>query len=124
MDESVQELVNQITTILEDKKAEDVIALSVTHLTVLAHSIIIASGTSSLQVRALYESLTEKLEEQGVFARRHEGANEGRWIVVDYGDVIVHIFHEEERRYFNLERLWMDGTNIFKKDQTAEVEKS
>ncbi|MDR2504872.1 MAG: ribosome silencing factor [Oscillospiraceae bacterium] len=109
-----QELVNKIIEVLEDKKAEDVLALSVSHLTILAHSIIIASGRSSLQVRALYDALTEKLEEQGIAARRHEGTAEGRWIVVDYGDVIVHIFHEEERRYFNLERLWMDGTNIMK----------
>ena len=112
MDQATQELVNKVITILDDKKADDILALSVTHMTVLAHSIVIASGHSALQVRSLYDALTEKLEGEGIHARRHEGINAGRWIVIDYGDVIVHLFHEEERRYFNLERLWMDGTNI------------
>ena len=115
------ELVNKIIAILDDKKAEDVLALSVTHMTVLAHSIVIASGRSALQVKALYDALTEKLEVEGIFARRHEGTGAGRWIVVDYGDVIVHLFHEEERRYFNLERLWMDGTNIVSGSKTEEI---
>ena len=111
MKSSTLEFVNAIINHLNDKKAEDVIALDVEHMTVLAEAMVIASGRSALQVRALYESLMEKLDEAGVNPLRKEGAGEGRWIVVDYGNVIVHLFHEQERAYFNLERLWTDSSN-------------
>ena len=112
MESSTLEFVTVITNHLIDRRAEDVIALDVAHMTVLAEAMVIASGRSALQVRALYDSLMEKLSESGETSRRHEGVSEGRWIVVDFGSVIVHLFHEQERRYYNLERLWMDGVNI------------
>ncbi|MDR1569377.1 MAG: ribosome silencing factor [Oscillospiraceae bacterium] len=111
MESSTLELVKMIVSHLDDRKAEDVIALDVAHMTVLAEAFVIASGRSALQVRALYESLTEKLDETGAAPRRKEGISEGRWIVIDYGNVIVHLFHEQERAYYNLERLWTDGSN-------------
>ena len=96
---------------LDDKKATDLLVLEVGHRTVIADYLVIASGRSVPQVKALVESLEEKLGEQGVQPRRHEGTGEGRWAVLDYSSVIVHVFHEQERAYYQLERLWMDGDN-------------
>ena len=62
-------------------------------------------------VRTLAEDVEEKLDAEGVPVRRHEGMNESRWVVLDYAHVIVHVFHPEERAYYNIERLWMDGSN-------------
>jgi ribosome-associated protein len=104
-------LTQRIARHLNDKRADDIIALDVTHLTIIADTMVIASARSTLAVRALYESLTEALDAEGVVPRRKEGAAEGRWIVADFGHVIVHLFHEQERAYYNLERLWADGTN-------------
>ena len=89
----------------------DDILLDVQHLTIIADYFVIASGRSGNQVRALIDEVDDKLSEQGVEPRRREGVNEGRWAVLDYGTVLVHVFHEQEREYYNLERLWMDGSN-------------
>ena len=71
----------------------------------------IATGRSTQAVRALAEDLQDKLEAQEIYPRRKEGFRESRWIVLDYSSVIVHIFHPEEREYYNIERLWTDGSN-------------
>lgn len=96
---------------LDAKRGRDIVALKVDELTVITDYMVIATGTSSTQVRALADNVEEELEKQGVFARRREGMHEGRWCVLDYGDVMVHIFHEQDREYYQLERLWSDGTN-------------
>jgi ribosome-associated protein len=104
-------LARRIAGILHEKKAQDIMVLEVGHLTVLADYLVIATGRSPLQVKALGEEVDDRLAEAGVVLRRREGQNEGRWIVMDYGAVIVHIFHQEERAFYNLERLWEDGRN-------------
>ena len=96
---------------LDDKKAVEILVLEIGHRTVIADYMVIASGRSVPQVKALLDTLEEKLGEQGIQPRRREGAAEGRWAVLDYGSVIVHIFHEQERAYYQLERLWIDGDN-------------
>lgn len=96
---------------LDDKKGIDIMVLDVQHLTIIADYFVIASGRSGNQVRSLVDEVDDKLSEQGVEPRRREGVNEGRWAVLDYGTVLVHVFHEQEREYYNLERLWMDGSN-------------
>jgi len=105
---------------LDDKKAQDILVLAVGHRTVIADYMVIASGRSVPQVKALLEALVEQLAGQGVFPRRQEGAAEGRWAVLDYGSVIVHVFHEQERAYYQLERLWMDGDNTVPAPGVAE----
>ena len=80
-------------------------------MTIIADYFVIASGRSANQVRALIDEVDDKLSELGENPRRREGTNEGRWAVLDYGNVLVHVFHEQEREYYNLERLWMDGSN-------------
>lgn len=105
------DMTQHISSILYEKKAQDIIALSVAHMTVLADYMVIASGRSSLQVKALADEVDERMSKQGLHPRRKEGHNEGRWIVIDYGAIIVHLFHQEEREYYHLERLWEDGSN-------------
>ena len=104
-------LVKQIAKVLDDKKADHIIALDVRHLTVITDYMVIASGRSVLQTRSLADELDDKMAELGVPLRTREGYQEGRWIVMDYGTVLVHIFHPEAREYYHLERLWADGTN-------------
>ncbi|HHX20354.1 MAG TPA: ribosome silencing factor [Clostridiales bacterium] len=106
-----KELALQATQILYDHRAQDILGLRVAHLTVVTDYLVIASGTNALHVRALQEYLEEELEKKGVVRRRVEGEASGRWVVLDYGSVIVHLFHPEERAYYRLERLWDDGQN-------------
>ena len=101
----------RIARILYDKKALDITVLHVGHLTVITDYMVIASGRSALQVKALADDVDDALAMEGVALRAREGQGEGRWIVLDYGTVLVHIFHPEAREYYHLERLWADGTN-------------
>lgn len=101
----------KIADILYDKKARDIVVLEVGHLTILTDYLVIATGRSAIQVKALGEEVDDRLSEIGAKLRRKEGHNEGRWIVMDYSTVMVHIFHQEERAFYNLERLWDDGHN-------------
>ena len=104
-----------ICSVLSSKKAGDLIYIDVAEKTSLCDYFIICSGRSTTQVKALAENLEEKLEkEYGEIPRRKEGVREGRWAVVDYTDVIVHIFNDEMRDFYNLERLWEDGKNLVK----------
>lgn len=105
------EMALHIAEIMRDKKAEDLLVLEIGHLTVIAEAMVIGNGRSMVQVKALADIVEEKLKEQGIEPLRREGYAEGRWIVLDYGTVLVHIFHEQEREYYHLERLWMDGSN-------------
>jgi ribosome-associated protein len=99
----------EIAEILEQKKAMDIVVLDISKLTIITDYFIIASGRSETQVKALYREVEEKMEEQGLEPRHKDGYQGGRWVVLDYGDVIVHIFHHEERGFYSLERLWADG---------------
>ena len=99
---------------LSNKKAYDIIKIDVSEKTILADYFIIASGKSSPQVKALAEYAMEAVEKQGGEVRRKEGLTEGRWVVVDFGDVILHIFHDETRLFYNLERLWASSDNFEK----------
>ncbi len=101
----------KIANILYDKKAQNIVVLEVGHLTILADYLVIATGRSAIQVKSLAEEVDDRLAEMGTSLRRKEGQNEGRWIVMDYSSVMVHIFHQEERVFYNLERLWDDGHN-------------
>lgn len=97
---------------LSAKKAEDIVILNVADQTVVCSYFVIASGKSSTQVRALGEAVEEELKKQGIALLRSEGMREGRWGVIDLGDVVVHIFNEESRLFYYLERLWDSGANL------------
>ena len=97
---------------LEDKKAKDISAIDIHELTTIAHYFIIASGTSVPHIKAIADNVKEKLSEKNIRPLREEGYNAARWILQDYGDIVVHIFHEEDREYYRLERLWQDGKPV------------
>ncbi|MDD2428381.1 MAG: ribosome silencing factor [Eubacteriales bacterium] len=100
-----------IARLLYERKAQGITVLNVAHLTVLTDYLVIASGYNALQVKALADYLDEKLGMIGMDLRRIEGASDGRWIVMDYNNIIVHIFHQEDREYYRLDHLWSDGQN-------------
>lgn len=99
-------LLEQIIKVLEDKKAIDIKKVDIKDKTTIADYFIIASGTSSTHIKALADNVEENLKEQGIKPVKIEGYNSGTWILMDYSDVIVHIFTEEEREHYNLEDLW------------------
>jgi len=108
-----KDLALEICRILSSKKAKDITIINVNHLTVIADYFVIASATSNTAVKALAQELDKKLKENHDRAPlRKEGIQEGRWVAMDYGEVIVHIFYEETRKFYQLERLWTDGENI------------
>lgn len=108
-----QEKTNLICKILSDRKAVDIVYIAVENKTSLCDYFVIAGGRSKTQVKALAEHLEEKLKkEYETVPRRVEGVQGGRWAVLDYADVIVHIFGDEERDFYRLERLWEDGANL------------
>lgn len=115
-------LAQEIAQVLYDKKARDIIALNVSGLTVICDWMVIASGRNANQVKAMADEVDDRMAQRGLTLRRMEGQNEGRWIVMDYGFILVHLFHQEERAYYNLERLWEDGGNRLPLpfDQTVE----
>ena len=96
---------------LDDKRAKDIVCLDVAEMTVITDYMVIATGLSTPQVKALADNVEDELAKVDLFAKRREGLTEGRWCVLDYGDVMVHVFHEQDREYYQLERLWADGTN-------------
>ena len=104
-------LASKIAEILDSKGATDIQLLEVGHMTSITDFFVVASGRNVQNVHTLAEDLEDKLAEEGVQLRRKEGKNGARWIVLDYAHVIVHIFHPEERQYYNMERLWQDGSN-------------
>ena len=105
------DLTKKIAQLLYDRKARDILALKVDHLMVITDYLVLATGSSALQTHALMDHLDQELSALGVQPRRIEGQQAARWIVMDYGTVIVHIFHPEDREFYRLERLWSDGSN-------------
>jgi len=103
------ELTKLAVQILDRKKADKIDAIKVRDVTILADYFVIASANNSTHVKALADELEFQLKELGRSPERIEGYQSANWIVLDYGDVIVHIFYEETRNYYNLEKLWSDG---------------
>ena len=107
-----RELAKQICEALADKKGEDIKILNISEVTVLADYFIIASGSNRNQVQAMADNVEETLGKLGHEPKQIEGYQSGNWILMDYQDVIVHIFHEQARNYYNLEKLWSDGVRV------------
>jgi len=101
---------------LEEKKGEDIKVIQVSEISVLADYFIIADGTNSSQVQALVDSVEETLAKENFHPKRIEGIRNSNWILMDYGDIIVHVFSKEDRLFYDLERIWRDGKDITKTD--------
>lgn len=109
----------KMVNILEGKKAKDISVINIQKITTLADYFVICSGTSTTHIRSLADEVDFKMGEEGVSFLNKEGYESARWILLDYGDVVVHIFHEEERKHYNLERLWSDGVMTRMEDVRA-----
>lgn len=106
---SPQAMVNIAVLAAEEKKSWNVTVLDIRKISVIADYFIICSGRSKIQVQAIAENILEKMEGEGVTAQRREGFREGEWVLLDFGDVIVHVFQDAVRQFYNLERLWGDA---------------
>lgn len=98
---------------LEDKKAFDIKIIDISRISTLCDYIVIADGTNKKQVQALCDNVEDNMREAGYVHKGVEGYSEGGWILLDYYDIIVHIFSEESRRFYNIEKIWNDGETIY-----------
>ena len=101
---------------LEDRKGEDVKVLDISEISTLADFFIIASGSNINQVQAMADSVQEKLGRECYMTKNVEGYEAGNWILLDFGDIIVHVFDNENRLFYDLERIWRDGKLISKEE--------
>lgn len=97
---------------LEEKKAEDIRVIDISKISVLADYFIIANGNNKNQVQTLIDSVQDDLYKAGFEAKQVEGYGSASWILLDYGDIIIHVFSKEDRLFYDLERIWRDGEDI------------
>lgn len=107
-----KEIAELAVTTLDGKRARDLKLLRVGDVTVLADYFVICTATSTTQIKSLADELEAVLEEKGEFKLHREGYRGGGWVLIDYGCVVVHLFMEEARQFFGLERLWADGEEV------------
>lgn len=106
------EQVKLVTNLLDNKKATDIEVLEIGTLTSLGDYFVIASGSSNTQVKTLAAEIEDQFSKRGIEPRRVEGEKSAVWILMDYGDVIIHIFHKDTRDFYCLERLWADAKKL------------
>ena len=117
-----KELALAVCKALADKRGKDIVCLYVREKTDLCDYFVVASGSNAPQIRAMGERVEELVEKElGLVPTRTEGVRDGRWAVVDYGDVVVHVFNDETRLFYHLERLWTDGGNLQKYNEKTET---
>lgn len=102
----------RVYELARDKKARDIVILELKDLTILTDYFIICSGDSTTQVRAIVEHIEENLGRAGLKPLSIEGLSYSHWVLMDYGDIIVHVFEEETRHYYELEKLWLDAPRV------------
>ncbi|MDD2572165.1 MAG: ribosome silencing factor [Eubacteriales bacterium] len=108
--ESIEEMTQAVVAVLEEKKGNDIETLNVTGKTTLADQFVLASGTSNVHIKTLAESVEEKMKDAfGIHPDRIEGMDSRSWILLDYGDIVVHIMMPEDRLHYQLESLWRSG---------------
>lgn len=107
-----KELTKLAVAALEDRKAEDVTVIDISEISPIADYFIIANGTNESQVRALVDNVEETLGKAGYEVKQREGYGLGNWVLLDFGDIIVHVFDRENRVFYDLERIWRDGKQV------------
>ena len=107
--EESKKLADAVVQALEDRKARDIEVISTEKLEAVTDYFIVCSGTSSAHLRGLADLVEERMDEKGIKCAHLEGYDTANWILMDYIDVVVHIFREEDREFYNIERLWKDG---------------
>lgn len=111
-----KELAKIAVTALDDKKGEDIKVIDISEVSVLADYFIIAGGSNRSQIQAMADNVDENLSKNGGKLRQIEGYDAGNWVLLDFQDVIVHIFDKENRLFYDLERIWSDGKQIRMED--------
>lgn len=111
-DEGLDARIESALRAASDKKALDLVVLDLRPVATFTDYFLIASGTNVRQVQAIADEITERLKREGTRAERIEGYRTAEWVLVDYGDFIVHIFEEKARRFYDLERLWREGVRV------------
>lgn len=107
-----KELLETVVKAADSKRAEDTVTLDVQKISILADYFVITQATSDRQVKAIAEAIDEEVSAQGGTVRDIEGKNEANWVLLDLGDVIVHVFKEETRKFYNLEKFWADADRV------------
>ena len=109
---SQEKSLETIIKALDSKRVEDIQLIGIRDLTIVADYFVIANGTSNTQTKALADAVEFEMKQKGVEPIRVEGYQGATWIILDYGDIVVHVFYKETRSYYNLERLWSDGDQV------------
>ncbi|MFS0554549.1 MULTISPECIES: ribosome silencing factor [Brevibacillus] len=112
MVKTVEDLAQLVVKAAEDKKAENLKVLDIKKLSVIADYFMICHGNNERQVQAIVREIRDQAHKNGFDVRGIEGADEGRWVLVDLGDIVIHVFHREDREFYNLERLWKDAEEV------------
>ena len=112
MNQQSRQLADQLAAILDDRKGVDIVLLDIENYSIVADGFLVASGRNTSQVQAMADALDDKMAEHGIFSRGTEGYATARWIIKDFNGILVHIFHKEDREFYNLERLWDKGGNL------------
>lgn len=114
MNKSIKEIALAAAEAADDKKAVDIEVLDVQNLTIIADYFVICSGNSETQVKAIANGIEKSLSDSEIYPKKIAGKQESRWILMDYADVIIHVFHKDEREFYELERLWADAEKILR----------
>ena len=112
MNKQSKEMAKLAYQALSEKKAEDIRIIDISEISVIADYFIIASGSNANQLQAMQDSVDKQLYKAGYHAKQIEGNQRSSWILMDYSDIIVHIFSKEDRLFYDLERIWRDGKDI------------
>jgi len=106
---ATDKLMQAVVAAAEDKKAHQIVALDLKGISLVADYFVICHGNSDTQVQAITTEIRKQAEGLGARVRGLEGVDSGRWVLIDIGDVVVHVFHRDERDYYSIERLWSDA---------------
>lgn len=111
-DTKSKEMIKIIVDALNDKKAEDIRVIDISNISVISDYFVIANGSNPNQIQALVDNIEEKMGKAGYIEPKVEGYNSALWILLDYEDVIVHVFSRDDRQFYNLEKVWSDGITV------------
>ena len=112
----IKEQLHIIIKALEDKKAQDISILDIRQISVMADYFIIATGSNKNQIGAMMDEIEQKLAQNKIYAKSIEGTNNSGWVLLDYQDIIIHIFDTESRAFYDLERIWGDSVKLAAED--------
>ncbi|WP_018931527.1 ribosome silencing factor [Gracilibacillus lacisalsi] len=107
-----KELVDLVAKACDDKRAEDIVLLDMQNVSLIADYFLICEGTNERQVQAIAREVKDIADEQNIDVKRMEGFEQARWVLVDLGDLVCHVFHRDERQYYNIEKLWGDAPQL------------